>query len=318
MSGGPTLAVVDGGKSGLRLVLSRSGERRYGAAAGFSYQPGQDDVDVMVAAVRAAAADLTESDRFCADRVCAGFTGLPGDRGQRHRLRGELRQLFGAEYVIVSDDAPLAHAGALAGPGVVVCAGTGSTVLAVGPDGQHAGLDAWGPLIGDRGSGWDVGLAGLRAAAAALDGVGPATSLTDRMSVSLNGTNLAALQALYRSADRTDRVASFAVQVAAAAREGDAVARQIWADAGAALAATAIAAAARTGLRGDAARVSWAGRLFAAGDLLLEPMRAALGRAGLPLVEPLGGPLDGGLLLVAATDDSPYRWLFEGSGGDSR
>ncbi len=307
----PTLAAVDGGKSGLRLAVSGPDGVRYGAASGFGYAPGQDDVTAIVAAVRDAAADLDPDAPPRADRVCAGLTGAPGDPADRDRLRGALGDLFGARQVTVSPDVVLAHAGALDGPGVVVCAGTGTTVLAVAGDGRTAGTDAWGPVIGDRGSGWAIGTAGLRAAAAALDGVGPATALSERMAAALGGSDLAAAQRLYRDPRLTARVSAFALSVAEAAGSGDEVARAIWRDAATALGASAIAAATRAGLARAEARVSWSGRLFAAGDLILEPLRARIEQAGLALVPPRGGALDGGLRLAGADPDGPYRALLE-------
>lgn len=300
-------AAIDGGKSALRVAVGTPDGIRYGEAPGFGYAPGQDDVAVMVAAVREAADQVPRP----VDRVCAGLTGAPGDRAERDKLRAAIGDVFGTDEVVVVGDVLLAHAGALDGPGVVICAGTGTAVLALGTDGRRAWLDAWGPLIGDRGSGWAIGSAGLRAAAATLDGVGPATTLTDRMTAVLGGTDLAALQRLYGDQRMNARIAAFAEHVAAAARSGDQVARHIYADAARELAATAIAAARQAG--STSAVVSWAGRVFDAGDLVLEPLRLALADAGLTLTPPRGGALDGGLRLAASTPDSVYAPLLAGN-----
>jgi N-acetylglucosamine kinase-like BadF-type ATPase len=305
-----TYAAVDGGKSALRLAVGGPEGIRYAEAPGFGYAPGQDDVATIVESVRQAAGQLAPLE---VDRVCAGLTGAPGDPAELDRLRRALAAVFGAGDVAVVPDVFLAHAGAVDGPGVVVCAGTGTAVFALGSDGRTAALDAWGPVIGDRGSGWSVGMAGLRAAAAAIDGVGPTTSLASRMGVALGGTDLAALQALYSDPRLTARVAGFAEEVAAAAQAGDEVACRIWRDAAVELAKTATTAATRAGLGGDEARVSWAGRLFAAGDLVLEPFRAEVSRAGLVVIEPRGDALDGGLRLAAAGPDSIYQKLLNRS-----
>ncbi len=305
-----TYAAVDGGKSALRLAVGGPEGIRYAEAPGFGYAPGQDDVATIVESVRQAAGQLAPLE---VDRVCAGLTGAPGDPDELDRLRRALAAVFGAGEVAVVPDVFLAHAGAVDGPGVVVCAGTGTAVLALGTSGRTAALDAWGPVIGDRGSGWSVGMAGLRAAAAAIDGVGPATSLADRMGMALGGTDLVVLQSLYSDPRLTARVAGFAEDVAAAAQAGDEVACRIWRDAAVELARTAIAAANQAGLAGAEARVSWAGRLFNAGDLVLEPFRAEVSRAGLVVSEPRGDALDGGLRLAAAGPDSIYQKLLDRS-----
>jgi N-acetylglucosamine kinase-like BadF-type ATPase len=61
--------------------------------------------------------------------------------------------------------------------GVAVVCGTGINCVGVGPDGSQVRFPALGLISGDWGGGYDVGLAGLTAAARASDGRGPATSL---------------------------------------------------------------------------------------------------------------------------------------------
>ena len=106
--------------------------------------------------------------------MVAGLTTVPGDPAQLRLLARGLEKLFGGPALVV-EDGLLAHAGALAGAGTVICAGTGTTVLGIGASGRRVKVDGWGPVLGDRGSAYAVGLAGMRAATAALDGTGPAT-----------------------------------------------------------------------------------------------------------------------------------------------
>ena len=86
-------------------------------------------------------------------------------------------------------------------------------------------------------------------------------------------------------------IAAFARDVADAARAGDPLAATIWSDAARELAATARAAAGA--LPGPAA-LAYSGGLFAAGELLLAPLRAELP----DLRPPLGVPLDGAARLL--------------------
>ncbi len=101
----------------------------------------------------------------------------------------------------------------------------------------------------------------------------------------------AIITAVYDSADPVAVIASFARDVADAARDGDAIARGIWEAAGRELAETARAAARRAGVDGP---VTYAGGLFDVGDLLLDPFRAELGEVR----EPLGDALDGAARLL--------------------
>ncbi len=88
--------------------------------------------------------------------IVAGISGYEG------RLYGRAPELPTPRELLVHD-APIAHAGALAGrPGVVVIAGTGSVVYATG--GTHAWTGGgWGYLFGDEGSAFWVAREALAA-----------------------------------------------------------------------------------------------------------------------------------------------------------
>jgi glucosamine kinase len=298
-----THVVVDGGKSGLRLMVAADGGNQDASGPGFAYRTEDDGVEQILASLASAAASVALPDRI--DGVCAGLTGIPGDEGGRQRLSAGIEALLGAP-VLLTDDAVLAHAGSLGGSGTVLCVGTGTNVVAVGSDGRHARVDGWGPQIGDRGSAYAIGVAGLRAATAALDGVGPPTSLTDALPSLLGGTDLASLQAFYRSPDNLARTAGFARDVLDAAAV-DEVARDICGRAAADLAAAARSACDRASLTGAERRVSYSGRVLTPGNPMHTALTAALGDIGLPLVEPAGGPLDGGITLL--TGPGPYAAL---------
>lgn len=297
-----TLVSIDGGKSTLRLLVASGQRREYGEGPGMVYQPDEDGVQRIVDSVRAAAAAVSLP--TVATNVIAGLTGLPGDLNVRRTLASSLATLFRGPAVVV-DDAVLAHAGALNGPGTVLSVGTGTNVLAVGAAGDHARLDGWGPVLGDRGSGHAIGLAGLRAAAAAHDEVGPPTVLAESLSAAVGGTDLASLQRFYRDPHLVARVAAFAEIVLGAAAH-DEVAMQICDEAARALAAAARTAIARQPNAGT--RVSYSGRLLTADGIVTARLRDELSDHGLDLAEPLGSPLEGGLAVL--TGAQPYASLL--------
>ncbi len=73
--------------------------------------------------------------------------------------------------VLFETDARIALEGAFrGGPGIIVIAGTGSSVLGKSPAGTITLVGGWGRTIGDEGSGYYVGLEAIRAVARALDG----------------------------------------------------------------------------------------------------------------------------------------------------
>ena len=83
-----------------------------------------------------------------------------------------------AEKTVVENDTfAVLRAGTDRGWGIAVVCGSGINCVGVAPDGRHARFPSLGAITGDWGGGYDVGLAGVVAAARSEDGRGPKTSL---------------------------------------------------------------------------------------------------------------------------------------------
>jgi N-acetylglucosamine kinase-like BadF-type ATPase len=234
--------------------------------------------------------------------VGVGLSGFeaacPGDI---ERIGEALRLRLGAERVAIASDAVTSLLGALAGrPGVVVAAGTGSVTLAGDGGGRWAKVDGWGSLLGDAGSGFAVGRAGLEEALRAADGRGGSEALL-RAAEAEHGSLQVLLTHVYGAVSSSRAVAAFAPHVAEAARAGDERAAAIWRRAGEELALSAAAAARRLFGEDDPVEVSYVGGLFAAGELLLAPFSRGV-RGVLPqasVVAPRGSSLEGARVLAA-------------------
>ena len=158
--------------------------------------------DALAAASRRA--NLPEGTRFAA--IVAGISGYDG------KPQGRLPELP-SKRVLLVHDAPVAHAGALAGqPGVVVIAGTGSVVYARGADRSSITLGGWGFLFGDEGSAFRIAsdaLALLMGAQDERDG-----SFGEEMHAAFEFFKLGSLRqivrAFYAGEVTRDRLASFA------------------------------------------------------------------------------------------------------------
>jgi N-acetylglucosamine kinase-like BadF-type ATPase len=135
--------------------------------------------------------------------------------------------------------------------GLAIVAGTGSIAVGRAADGRRARAGGWGYLLGDEGSGYQITLAALQAMTQAADGCRPATALTE---VVLQHLQLETPQALIQTVYRNDwdraRLASLAPLVFAAADVGDAIARDIVADAAQQLAQTGAAVVRQLGWQG--------------------------------------------------------------------
>lgn len=288
------LVAIDGGQSALRLKLLPDGA--VGTGPGYVHSP--DPVGMMIDAVRRAADAVALEPGV--DVVCLGLTGYPENNPYLvSELAAAVAKLLGATEVRLTGDMVTAHAGALPeGYGVVVAAGTGVVCLALDRDGSWHKVDGLGYVFGDDGGSFWIGRAGVSAVLRAAEGRGPATALTDALgAIDLGG--------LYRSPTMVDDVARYAPAVLSCAAGGDPTAQDILTRAAAALAATI---ATGVGFLDGEVPVACAGGLFAAGELLLGPIREAL-PARAELRVSAGSPLDGAARL-ATGDPGPYRRLL--------
>jgi N-acetylglucosamine kinase-like BadF-type ATPase len=96
--------------------------------------------------------------------ICAGLAGAAQPESQK-KMQRLLETEFPGKLIHVCTDLDLTLEATGDGPAIVLIAGTGSSVVGRGRDGQIARVGGHGPLLGDEGSAYDVG---RRAAIAAL------------------------------------------------------------------------------------------------------------------------------------------------------
>ena len=239
--------------------------------AGLSRQA-KDRAEGLLQAMRQTLLDI-ESPPEAVDKVVAGLTGFDGSPDTARTVVKGIRSLVQAETIIVTNDAVTSYLGAIgAEPGAMVAAGTGIIALAGDPDGSFARADGWGYILGDEGSGYYIGRRGLASALRAWDGRGGSEILRQKAEESI-GVPEMIKQRVYGASNPASEVARFALQVAEAAREGDHASSGIWKDAAREAALTATAALGEVFEQGTSVTVSWAGSLFDAEDLMLEPFK---------------------------------------------
>lgn len=209
--------------------------------------------------------------------ICLGMAGADRPDDQRV-LTGALSALGWQGWPLywVNDAAIVLAAGRTEGAVAALIAGTGSIVYAeaeAGPDGERGSAAAvrvggWGPILGDEGSGYDLGRRALIAVLRAADGRGPQTLLTEKILAELGLSNPFALPPLvYRGGLDRPRIAALSRIVVASAQAGDEVARDIVRSGAAALAELIVTALRRLGrLAEPGVKVVVAGGLFADGS----------------------------------------------------
>ena len=190
--------------------------------------------------------------------------------------------------------------------GVVTAVGTGVVTLGVGEN-DMVRIDGWGNLIGDAGSAYWIGRAGLEAGMRVYDGRIPSSSLLSLVTENFSHPEEAYIE-LQTSNDRVARIASYARRVIELA-EDDEEARRIVNAAGHELALSAVTAAQRVGLRdSDSPLFSWVGNVMKAEmlkDAFVSGVVNAVPQA--QFVSPLAEPIEGVALMTSLPEASPLR-----------
>lgn len=299
MAADPIVVAVDGGQSStLALAATLNGEIigvGWGGESNHIDEPG--GVERLNNALNfSITGALTSAGRDAATVVSAalGMTGVS-------KLAGEIAQaMLPNAQVQVHHDSITALAGASVGqPGVIVIAGTGAVAYGELADGRSAKSGGWGHLMGDEGSGYDLGIQALRAITQASDGRGPATRLVEVIPQHFGLDDLQTLhKAIYGQKITRAQIAGLAAVVGRAAQAGDAAAQDLLRAAAQHLATSALAVIRRLGV--PSMDVYTTGGVFNAGEWVLLPFREAIQAQspGSTVSPAVFSPIIGALLLA--------------------
>jgi len=304
LRGGVSVVAVDAGQTEIRAALS-DGERgpRTAAVPGVLRMGERVGPDEVAAALLAAVAALGPLPAPLLS-LGVGLSGFEAAAEEDLRRVGELlRGRLDVGRLAIASDGLTSLLGALGDrDGAVVAAGTGTVTVARRGE-RLAKVDGWGALLGDAGSGFAIGRAGLDAALRHADGRGGSAALL-RMAERRYAPLPDLSERIYAAEVPTRAVAAFAADVASQAATGDEHAVAILAGAARELAVSAGAALDRLFESHEPAVVSYSGNVFRAGAPLLEPFtRELLGRRpATELLPPAGDSLAGAALLVGLED----------------
>ena len=272
---------VDGGGTRTRAVVL-DGERVLGEGTSGPSNPLRVGVANGAAAIREAIDKACSAALIDRDDLVAAGIGLAGVRRKdiRTRMRDVLIETLAIKNIELMTDGDIALYGATDGaPGIVVISGTGSICVGVNRQGKHVFAGGWGPVAGDEGSGSWIARRALQAVAQATDERGPTTTLTQ---AACEYFQVAApndlATAIYAPTVTNDRIAGFSKLVIETARAGDTVARNILAEAGRELGKAAVTVIRRLKMEPERFQVAFVGGVFAAGELVIAPLREDLTR----------------------------------------
>jgi len=322
MSSGIVLA-VDGGNSKTDLALVSSDGRalalRRGPRSTPQYLGAEGCLDVLEGLLADALdeAGITRRNGPVAEVAALLMAGVDF-RSDEEELEAAAAARGWAEKTVVENDTfAVLRAGTDRGWGIAVVCGSGINCVGVAPDGRHARFPSLGAITGDWGGGYDVGLAGVVAAARSEDGRGPKTSLERAIPAHFG---LSTPQELAESIHR-DRVAQSRIielaPVVLAESENDPVAAEIVERLASEIVALARVALDRLQLE-EPVEVLVGGGLVQAGDgRLVDAVSAGLAAADLRLTvratssSPIVGAALLGLDELAASPEAKVRAATE-------
>ncbi len=292
---------VDGGQSRTLALLADADGRILGAGlsgpANHVHEPG--GMARMDRALREAIGKAFQEAGLSLNRVRAACFGMTGGADV---VAAVTHAFLDYDLIFAVEDSVTALAGAsLAGPGIVVIAGTGAVAYGQVVNGRCAKSGGWGYIMGDEGSGYDIGIQTLRAVTQSADGRAPATLLETMVPAHFGLADITEVRAaVYDATIGRPQIAALAQTVAEAAVQGDDVARQILGRAGQDLARLAVAVLTRLDMLERGMSVFPTGGVFQAGTAVLEPFTAYLRQTSpeTSVREPAFSPAIGALLMA--------------------
>jgi N-acetylglucosamine kinase-like BadF-type ATPase len=189
--------------------------------------------------------------------LCLGVAGISSD-AFRQPLTEMLKPI--ASHLLLLSDVQLAHAGALQGKdGIVTIAGTGSVSW-----GCHHGVElmvgGWGHLLGDEGSGYWIAMELLKHMIREADQGKSLDPISGKLLSYLQMENVGELKGFVYSSTKRE-IAALVPFIAAAAREDNAIAKQILSRAGEELGKITVQLWRRLAFR-DAVNIAMKGGVF--------------------------------------------------------
>ena len=239
----------------------------------------------------------------------AAFLGLAGIVSSYDRAVGRdiaiALDLAPSDAVGVDHDCRIALAGGLSGrPGIVLIAGTGSSVFGINEHGVGWRSGGWGRLMSDEGSSYWLGVEALQAAVAAFDGRTDPTALVGLVMAHFGIVDMNDLMHhVYVPGLSKTEVAALAPLVIGAARDGDTKALEIIRRGMYELAECVVAVARKLGLDDGHLEMVSVGGLLHAGDIVEAPLHQAVAERlpDIRWVAPEMQPVAGACLLAMQT-----------------
>lgn len=218
----------------------------------------------------------------------------------------EIKNTFGFKNVTVAGDELNAFYGSIAKThGIAVLSGTGSFAAAVNKKGESAEIGGWGPILGDEGSGYYIGVCALKAIINEYEDCGKKTILTPMIKEYLNIEDISMLRRIvYQKDFSRTYMGNLCKVVYEAAQKGDLVAIEIIDDAAKQLANLVIKAANKLKMDDGVYEAAITGGVSNLGTFLMEPFEKYVKKykSNINIINPRFKPVIGSLIVALKND----------------
>jgi len=293
---------TDGGGTKTRTVLQREDGRILAdlttPGCNLNHHGWEETLEILRSLFAKVRLHLSDGNHAAA--LCLGLAGVDREE-ERVRMLEFVQSEWPHALVRIENDAiPALAAGTNGAGGIVLIGGTGSIAYGVDDVGQQARVGGWGYLIGDEGSGYDIGRKALQIIMKSHDGRLPQTLLTELVLGELGIAELSGLiPAVYGPAFTRERTASLTKLVFRAAAAGDSLSRGLLEEAAGNLAELVITLERELSFTAQLVPVVLAGGLFHPGSPLAAGVRERLQAAGRYLVTESAEPPVMGAVMLA-------------------
>jgi N-acetylmuramic acid 6-phosphate etherase len=202
----------------------------------------------------------------CPDTMAVGLAGARGE-GDLERIRAVAGKVWPDVPCMATSDLETAlfaasqRNGHIPAASVLVLSGTGSCCYGRNASGKIARIGGWGHILGDKGSGYEIGLRALKAAVFYFDHKEVWSRLGQQLLQRLQLNEPNELIAWVQTADKSS-IAAMALEVFSAWKKGDRIASDILEGAEASLAEDAVACAKQLAMTGTPVQFILAGSVL--------------------------------------------------------
>ena len=258
---------VDGGGTKTEAVIFDQKGMLYGKYQCQGTNPLFMEATVAIENLVEAISRVLAKSTFRIEQIDKIYVFVPG----MTKYHDQIKTLFGENVVVYGDEYAAFYAALGKGVGITVLSGTGSFAVARKSNGQWISIGGWGPIFGDEGSGYCIGIDCLNAVTNQYDCEETVTILGQRVMEYFKIQSLEELKTI-QNTEKFNRsaIAGLCKIVVQCAKDDDMLAQKILKDAAYQLACLVKKVILRIGLKEDYS-YSLVGGVAQIGDFIEQP-----------------------------------------------